>query len=67
MTRCRHQHDPRAPEVLLRAVPVRNHPLKSGTVAARELEIGSFMHPTYSDPRVRSGIIKRIETPDFIH
>jgi hypothetical protein len=63
----RHENDPRTPDVLLRAVPVRHDRFKIGAVPALELDIGSFMHSTDSHRRARSGISKKIEVSDFIH
>jgi hypothetical protein len=55
------------PNVLLRAIAVRDHGLKLATVGSTQLDIRSFVHPLDSHTRVLQGIPKRIEVLDWVH
>jgi hypothetical protein len=59
------------PNVLLRAIAVRDHGLKLATVGSAQLDIRSFVHPFVhpldSHTRVLQGIPKRIEVLDWVH
>jgi hypothetical protein len=63
----RQQDDLGAPNVLLRAVPVRHDRLEIGTVRGTQMKLGSRVHTPDSHVRPRSGIHKRIEPLEFIH
>src|SRR3954470_5930228 len=51
----RGQDDPRSPDVLLRAVPVRHHRLQTGTVGGAHLDTDPFAHPCNVGTRVADG------------
>jgi hypothetical protein len=55
------------PNVLLRAIAVRDHGFKLATVGLAQLNLRSLVHPLDSHTRVRQGIPKRIEVLDLVH
>jgi hypothetical protein len=57
------QNDPRPPDVLLRAVPIRDDRFQSGTVRGAYLDGDTFAHPSRLAQRESNGN----PSLDFIH
>ena len=67
VTSSRQQHDPRPPDVLLRAVPIGHHRLETDSVGGTHFDDDPFAHP----PKLRSGPTERTSNRthpfDFFH
>lgn len=61
------QHDPAAPDVLLRAVAIRDDRLETGLIGGVDGKVDPGAHPSESHGRDRRGIPSRIQMSDFIH
>ena len=63
----RQQHDPCAPDVLLRAVPVRRDRRKLPTISRAHFHYDPCAHGADSHPHAPLGILNRTQASDFIH
>jgi len=61
------QHDPAAPDVLLRSVAVRDDRLEAGSVVGADGKADPGAHPADSHDRIRAGILSGTLMSDFIH
>ena len=61
------KHDPRAPDVLLRTVPIRHHRVQTGAAGGAYVYGDACSHPVDSHPPEPRGIPLRTQTSDFIH
>jgi hypothetical protein len=62
-----HEHDLRAPHVLLRRVAVFDQRSKPIHVQGRDTKGNAGSHPADSHAEIHAGIPYRIQTSDFIH
>ena len=61
------QHDPRAPYMFLRAVPIRDDGFKTSTIGGFHIDGDPGAHPTDSHDCEHTGIRYRTLPSDFIH
>jgi len=61
------KYDPRAPDTLLGAVPIRNDCIQADAVGGADVDGDAYSHPVDSHHRVQRRIPPRTQTSDFIH
>jgi hypothetical protein len=61
------KHDPRSPDVLLRAVPIRHHRFQTDPVGRRNLDDDPLAHAPDSHTCPQKGICRRTLPSGFIH
>ena len=64
---CRQQHDLGAPDVLLRAVPIRHDRRKLPTISRAHFDYNPHTHGADSHPLTPQGILNRTQPSDFVH